>query len=171
MPQELKLVGDHWLLVPWTITATSTEDEESPLVRVTLDVIDGKLEVRHLEIAAQDGQREVRQLDLVRIKIGLIRDRFMAEYAHPFEFKDGTYRWTMAPGADAGSARAALRRASKDVDLQEVARVYLAAEGEPRRAVMDTFGVGGRVASRYAQRAREAGLLPPSPHNPKRKKA
>ena len=71
---------------------------------------------------------------------------------------------------DEQRARATLRKARSErsqIDLDRVARVYRQAPSRPTEAVAAEFGVAHRTASRYAQRPREAGLLPPSAHGRK----
>lgn len=54
------------------------------------------------------------------------------------------------------------RRKITPEHLEEVARIYLAAEEKPTRAVQLQFGVAHSTAAKWVRAAREQGLLPPA---------
>lgn len=159
-------VGDQAIPVPITVSVGS-DDVTGPGARVIVDVVEGRLEARVVELEAKEGGRGIRQGDLSAVKLADLVEEAMTRWATPLvsEPRPGVHTITATLGtpSDRAAAKRALRAAGA-VDLRRVAQVYASADNKPTEAVSEAFGVSHRTASLYAQQARAAGLLPPSKH-------
>ena len=159
-------------LVP-SFVELELSDDQQPTITARVEVRDGAPHVVDVRFESGPGQREVRQADLRATQLAALVD-LVAGFA--FQVSDdreggGVVRVGL-PDSDfyaesLASVMAARKGAGKrsltPAFLARVAEIYRAniADG-PTRAVRATFMVSERTASDYVQRARRAGLLPPT---------
>lgn len=167
----------------------NTTGGASPDMRVRVEVREGSPQVVELGWRARPGQREIRQKDLrdadvANLAIDLYascieqRQPFPKGPAGSFPSDDQLDEWSAHIRKSHQAARNFVDRqrrpreyrAINDELLRSVAEVYRASidERAPTQAVAKHFGVGGRMASTYVQKARERGLLPPTVRGKKR---
>ncbi len=169
-------VGDRG--IPKTVVYRHPGDTKRPACEVRIEVWDGVPVVAEVNLAArrEDGVL-IRAKD---IKLGpaslddLVAD-WLAEVAHRHEpAPPGRRRWSKGyPGsaAERQAARQTIERARRQTrrrltigQLRTVAETYAAANPPKHEAVARAFIVSPRTAQRYIEKAREAGLLPPTTH-------
>jgi hypothetical protein len=165
-------IGDR--LVPAAIDVECPGDGHQPALHLRLEVVDGVPQCRELRIVSVPGGRDVRPVDLGAVRLHQwVEELFAAFAARVIEDgPDGTAAVVEVPfGPSHDSAVTLLHDARKGVGarritpalLAEVAEVYRAHVGSrPTASVAAAFGVAHRTAALYVQRAREAGLLPPT---------
>jgi hypothetical protein len=163
------LVGDHH--VPEELTLELDGDEGRPSTIARMVVQAGRPELVEVRLISRPGEPGIRQTDLRQIEVAAMLD-LLAGYAVRIE--DGTVTWggpeepAYAAAAGALKQSRSARRITPEF-LQSVADVYVAnIDQNPTQAVRRHYFVSERMASEYVQRARRAGLLPPT--TPGRKK-
>lgn len=165
-------VGDR--VAPEWIDLELTGDASGPTTTARVEVHEGVPRVVAVGFVSRPGEGEVRQAHLreaqVEALLGLV-----AAFSLRIDDETNEIETGVDAGGDVGiESLAAIRnsRAKRRVTpefLREVAEVYKANMAAPTRAVRERFFVGERMASKYVQQARAAGLLPPT--SPGRKKA
>lgn len=172
-------IGDR--LVPAAIDVQCPSDGHQPALHLRLEVVDGAPQCRELRIVSVPGGRDVRPVDLGAVRLHEWVEEFFAAFAARVveDNPDGTVAVIEVPfGPSHESAVTALHDARKGRGarrltpalLAQVADVYRTRfDDRPTSAVAAAFGVAHRTAALYVQRAREAGLLPPTTRG--RKKA
>jgi hypothetical protein len=168
-------VGDR--LVPSMVELELNGDATSPTSTVRVEVRDGAPRVVEMRFHAKPGQGEVRQAHLRETQLEAMVELVAAFAVRVVSFDDGTgvVQSSLSPEGEVWSESLdSLRRARANRKvtpelLQEVAAVYREhlATG-PTKAVRARFFVSQRMASNYVQRARRAGLLPPTSPGKKR---
>jgi len=138
-----------------------------------LEVVKGVPQCRSLTISAKSGSREVRTLDLRAVELeNWIEWLFsLAASVVVDESADGSVTAIQTFDEDVTrqtaraiqQARSMARRKITPAFLDAVATVYRDnADERPVEAVNAAFGGSYRTAAMYVQRARAAGLLPPT---------
>ena len=166
-------VGDREL--PRVIEMTQRHKGEPRLhLFVRVEVIDGVPECRRVELRADPGGRQIRQVDLRDLNVADMVEMMAAITARRIvEERDGQAIRTLIefgekPYFEAvkrvrGARRSASARRVTPAFLEDVAKIYRDHfEDAPTRAVALAFNVGPRMASVYVQKAREAGYLNPT---------
>jgi hypothetical protein len=174
-PDDVR-IGDR--LVPTAINVDCPGDGHQPALHLRLEVVDGVPQCRELRIVSVPGGREVRPVDLGAVR-EWVEELFAAFAARVVEDDaDGVAAVVEVPfGPSHDGAVSLLHDARKGQGarritpalLAEVVEVYRAHVDErPTAAVAAAFGVAHRTAALYVQRAREAGLLPPTTRGKRR---
>lgn len=152
-PQVWVRVGKTLLPKRVEVVFEGDAEERSPDVEMVLEVVDGRPQCREVIVRSVPGGREVRDSDLAAVRVEqLTEDAF------------GYYGLTHSPTQVHREVHAARRPRKMTPDfLRSVAAVYVEnRSGNPTQAIEDRFGVAPRTAALYAQRATEAGFLPPT---------
>jgi len=150
-------------------------DLDGPGWFTRIEIRDGAPCCTELRFTSPPGVREIRQIDLRRVQLAALVEDFTAAWSlKVIRGEDGQVESMEIPWigtAAHGQARRAVqraravrgRRAITPEVLRTVAEVYREnLSSYPTKAVRETFGVSERMASEYVQRARRAGLLPPT---------
>ncbi len=143
-------------------------------LRASFEMRNGVPECTSLVIELKEGKRPVRQSDLEMLPelappLGRIAVRALLQGARRYDDEKQAVR---PPGADTAceaqmaeavlSARLGHGRELDEAErLLEVARVFLSHDETPLRAVENRFHVSTPTASRWVNKARQAGLVPP----------
>lgn len=153
------------------VTFPSTADNW-PSAHFVIEVRSGVPVCTEFTIRAHPEGREVRTQDFRAVQIEEWVENILADTAVEVA-DDGSWTFdsTRTPEeSDFREARDEVRFARRNVKrkvtpelLGEVARIYTDhVTGNPTEAVRNAFGTSPRTAARYVERAREAGLLPPT---------
>jgi hypothetical protein len=159
-------------LVPSFVELVVSDDEQ-PTITARVEVRDGVPHVAAVRFESEPGQREVRQADLRATQVAALTN-LAAGFAYQvtdnpegggevrFGVPDSDFYEESLAAVMAGR-KGKGKRSLTPAFLARVAEIYRAnlADG-PTRAVRATFMVSERTASDYVQRARRAGLLPPT---------
>lgn len=176
---RIRVSGDYvpvedLLLPTWIEMEIEGDEEPSSLCRV--EVRDGRPEVVEFRVWSRPGQREVRSADLRAAQPSALIE-LLAAFAVVVEDTpdDDDYAgvvWSFESGSEAQDEviEKVLRtragngfRSLTPAFLERVAEIYRAnLDHAPTEAVRRHFVVQPRTASEYVQRARRAGLLPPT---------
>jgi Family of unknown function (DUF6214) len=159
-------IGDR-RLVPREIVVQINGGKNEPDFGMRIGVREGIPQVTEVVLKARPEGPEVRDRDLRAIRLTEWLERVVAACSVVDSTGDGTV-WSKP--VDDHTARADIRRAMPGRPrtitpelLQKVAETYRNhLSDKPTEAVKRSFGVEHRTAARYVQRAREAGLLPPT---------
>jgi hypothetical protein len=170
---DLVDVGDR--RIPETVIYRHSGNAKRPGIEVTIEMWDGVPSVAKVVHTARrhDGVR-IRTKD-INLGPGLSLDRliagWLAEVAYrPEPAPPGRRRSSKGWPVSADERRhvmreveqAQIRRRLTIGQLRQVAKTYNAAEPPKHEDVAKAFGVSDRTAQRYIEKARAAGLLPPS---------
>ncbi len=171
-------VGDR--MFPSEIRSVFPSDKASPALHLRVAWVDGAPTCREVRIVAKESGRGIQSADLRGVRLDdWIEDLVTVTATDVVEQRDGLVTTAYAVSRPeqlreaARAVQAARRGARKKITpkfLREVAQVYREHTGRaPTEAVQLHFGVGYRAAAGYVQKARAAGLLPPT--TPGKKKA
>lgn len=168
-------------LVPEYIELTIDTGDGQPTAFERVEVRDGVPQIVEFRLTSSPGQREVRQADLRAVQLTALIDLVAGLSMQVTNYTDRTGgRVILVNPDDDENLNAAVdsmkrARSGKAVRtitpqfLERVAEVYRTnVDGRPTRSVQDHFVVEPRTASEYVQRARRAGLLPPTSPGKKR---
>ncbi|WP_343598894.1 hypothetical protein [Mycobacterium sp.] len=169
-PDDMVEVGDR--VVPRRITAAIYGDHNTPDVALVIEVRQGVPACAEVRVIARDGAPEVRRTHLKAIPLAEWVDAAVAACswipARGGILYDGFAADRAKARRNATRVRAGQPRASTH-HLQKVADIYREHLAEhPTEAVRRAFGYSPRTAARYVERARAAGLLPPTTRGKKR---
>jgi hypothetical protein len=166
---ELVPVGAVYL--PPSFTAHYEDDDAgAPDVALTFEIRDGVPECRDVRITATKDGHEVRHSGIVGVRIEDALDESIRNLiiggptaTGPGDKSPERPRIVRSAIRQSQTARTSRRVVITDALLREVVEIYGAnIQHEPTQAVADHFGKKHRTAALYVQRAREAGLLPPT---------
>jgi hypothetical protein len=164
-------VGDR--LLPRELDVHFPGAQDQPALRMHLEVVDGVPQCRSLTIESRPGAREVRTVDVRAValedwieKLYSLAATVIVE-SGPDGMTTGVVSWDekdlRRTARTIQQARAVSRRKITPSFLADVATVYRNhADERPVEAVQATFGGSYRTAAMYVQKARGAGLLPPT---------
>lgn len=158
-------VGDT--LIPRRVSLTVDGDNGEPDLVATFEVRDGRPECVAFAVTSKDNGRGIRTADLHLFNLDALSTMAFARFGTPvgenvvsFPLGDAEARKAYA---DVYEARKVRRGSVTRAELERVADVYREhIDSAPTRAVAVVLGYDGRTAARRVQRAREAGLLPPT---------
>lgn len=164
-------VGDR--LLPQSADVCFPGAPDQPRLLMRLAVVDNVPQCRELTIESKDGGREVRTLDLRAVALEDWIEKLYSLTAtvvvdeRPDGTMTGVVSWSdrdlRGTAKAIQHARAASRRKITDAFLGDVADIYRKnVDARPVEAVRAAFGGSYRTAAMYVQRARAAGLLPPT---------
>jgi hypothetical protein len=177
---EYEVIENFWMptWIEWT-----DHGYDSPDLFARIEVRDGKPEVVRLEWSANQYQREIRQRDLRAMEIGGLVEVLYAGLTFQADSVTGAAERGLG-STEGGDHPPAFYAAQRFIErqrrpegyrsitpelLKAVAEVYSHnVNGAPTAAVAKAFNVKSRMASRYVDRARQAGLLPPTTQGKKR---
>lgn len=170
---EWHAVGDREVPSPIILRL---RDEDSPVVDVTIAVVDHVPRIVDLHFTRQDNGREIRQKDLDISLADLVEQAAALASARVMSTDSGgSPEVSWSPRAFAAEQRTAeIRRAMRTIQtsrrrsqrqmtparLQHVADVYQAQESGGIEAVADAYNVHRATAARWIAQARAAGILP-----------
>jgi hypothetical protein len=166
-----KLIPVGQVQMPETFTAHLTEDDAGgPDVALRFEIREeGTPECRELRVTSTKDGHEVRYSGIVGVRVDDVLERALRHMlvGSGTPSAEGLHRWydRLSPEAvhESRKARAARKVTVTDAVLREVAEVYRANIGnQPTAAVAEHFAVAHRTAALRVQRARRAGLLPPT---------
>ncbi len=164
---EYEIVAD--LSLP-TWLELSSGGTDNPDLFARIELRNQRPEIVTMSWSSRPEQREIKQKDLRDTQVAELLDLYRAYTLRVVHAENTT---VIAPGrrGDLQSLRRTPgHRAITDEFLASVAAVYREnISRAPTQAVARTFGVKQRMASNYVDRARAAGLLPPTKQG--RKKA
>lgn len=165
---SMKLVAFGQTFVPQRVSLHFEGTEGAPDLSASFEILKGAPECTGLHFVAKPDARGIRTVDLDLSLDQLTTTAFLT-FAHR---QDGSVR------SDEKTWRAARKDLEHNrsgrppistAELEDVARIYRAhIEGAPTDAVAKILGLAPRTAARRVQRAREAGLLPPTKEGKKR---
>jgi hypothetical protein len=164
---EHELVAD--LSLPtWLELSVSGTDNPDFFARIELR--DQRPEIVAMSWSSAPGQREIKQKDLRDTQVAELLDLYHARTLRVVQTGPTTFLVGPARRGDVQTLRTPGHRVITDEFLASVADVYRRNIAHaPTQAVARTFGVKPRMASNYVDKARRAGLLPPTEQG--RKKA
>jgi hypothetical protein len=168
-------------MVPTWVEIEAAGDDQGPGQFARVELRDGVPCCTELSLRSPTGRRGIRQTDLRQIEVSSLVDSLLPGLSL-LMISDEAGRvddvLVQRPDtADFFAARRVLQRARSGAAvrsitpelLTRVAQIYREnLDGKPTRAVREHFMVGERMASDYVQRARAAGLLPPTTPGKKR---
>lgn len=167
-PGDLARVGDQ--LVPKAIDAHFAAFDGQPSLDLRIEVVDGYPQCRRLVLAAVEGGREVKQLDVDATKVMRWVQEIAALFARQITASDEHSISAEIPGSVVAAAEA-FRRARRGKAARKLTPAFLAGvadvyranfDGNPTQAVARAYGAQPRTASLYVARARAAGFLSPT---------
>jgi hypothetical protein len=175
MRAQIRPVGDRGL--PSPVVYRHSGGKGQPALEVTLEVWNGVPVCTGVRMTAKpDDKIHIRAKDikLVATQLENSIEYWMSYLAYePVEpATPGRRQWQRrhSPSARSAalktvrSARKEIRRTVTDDLLRQTADTYNAVSSARTEAVARAFGVSPRTAQRYIEKAREAGLLPPTEH-------
>jgi hypothetical protein len=182
----LRASGEHvWVedtLVPTFVEFTVGGLDGQPTTFARVEVRDGVPALVELRFTASADERDIRQADLRAVQVRALVEDLVAGLSFPVRAeRDGSTTLVITDpdgsppysGALKTMQRARSGKATRTITpelLARVAQIYRAnVPDRPTLAVQRAFMVSPRMASEYVQRARRAGLLPPT--SPGKKKA
>jgi hypothetical protein len=143
---------------------------DSPSLFARMELRDQRPEIVAMNLSSGPGQREIKQRDLREIQ--LVHTQLFELYSTrtlKVVETEGTRFVQSARRDDLQVVRAPGHRPITDEFLASVADVYRRNIAHaPTQAVARTFGVKSRMASNYVDKARRAGLLPPTKQGQKK---
>lgn len=169
---EYELVENRWMPTWFEFI---TDGLDGPDMHVRIEVRDGMPLLVELSWLSRPGQREVKQKDLRDIRVSAIVEDLYSEFVYHIDPATGEFHAPNWQDPETGEfpAYAAIRRfveqqrrppGHREINqelLRRVAEVYRQNfDRAPTKAVGRVFGVKGRMASTYVQKAREHGFLP-----------
>lgn len=172
MPVGQSLVQVGGVKIPKRFSAHIFDrDDGGPDLDLEFEVRTGVAvpQCREVRVHASDDGHEVRSADLVGIRIQDVMELAVRQMMLGVTDESGRLRTPLKLSKvqagravqDVRAAHRAVKSATTDALLREVAEVYSASiQSQPKIAVSDHFGVKHRTAALYVQRAREAGHLP-----------
>jgi len=162
-------------MVPRKVTLTFTGDDDTPDIAAQFEVRDGRPECTEIRLIAKKHGRGLRTADLVTFNVdALAWHAFQGLAQREVGSTDAGYtvwadRWRASEAEARGvqkdllEARRRSRGTVTTAALERVAAVYREhADGHPTKAVEELLGYSARTAARRVERARAAGLLPPT---------
>jgi hypothetical protein len=163
---EHEVVADLYLP---TWLELSTDGTDSPNLFARIELRDQRPEIVAVSWSSGPGQREIKQKDLRDTQLAELLDLYRAYTMRVVETEHRTVV-TSVSRTGIQRLRTPGNRVITDEFLASVAEVYRRNIAHaPTQAVARTFGVKPRMASNYVDKARRAGLLPPTKQG--RKKA
>ncbi len=166
-----EVIGDHE--VPTWVELTTAGGAE-PDMRIRVELRDGAPRVVELAWISQPLQKEIRQKQLRQTNLAKLATDLIVSTVSDTDIIDGVM--ILPEDVDRQQLRQSRLALQKFVDRQQrprdrrrmtpeflksVAKVYKEnIDGNPTKAVAETFNVASRMASEYVTRARRAGLLP-----------
>jgi len=160
-------IGDR--LVPRVVAAHFTGADGQPALDLVLEVVNGVPQCRELRLTAIAGRREIKRLDLDAIHLTEWVEDLFALFASRIVSEEGGVTTSVMRLDDHVGAADQMRQARRGKSARKLTPDFLAGVadvyrahlgGAPTQAVASAFGVQGRMASKYVQLARSAGLLP-----------
>ncbi|OBG91254.1 hypothetical protein A5698_20965 [Mycobacterium sp. E136] len=165
-PADKVEIGDR-RLVPREIIVQISGGKNEPDLGLKIEVREGIPRYVELVLRARADGPEIRPRDLTAIRLDAWLKQIVAACSVVASGDDGTI-WSKP--VDDRSAIGDIRRATSGRPrtvtpelLEKVAEIYSDhVSDRPTEAVKRSFGVEHRTAARYVQKARAAGLLPPT---------
>jgi hypothetical protein len=165
--------GEHELVADLSLPTwleLSIGGTDNPNFFARIELRDQRPEIVAMSWSSAPGQREIKQKDLRDTQLAELLDLYRAYTLRAVQTGRTTFLVGPARGGDVQTLRTPGHRAITDEFLASVADVYRRNIAHaPTQAVARTFGVKPRMASNYVDKARSAGLLPPTKQG--RKKA
>lgn len=138
-----------------------------PSITAKIEVREGVPELSAFELRSPAGARGLRNIDFAAVNVDVLITNVMAWCGVRYVEHGAAWQEIDVDPADMIRAAERARRGRPRMSaakLEEIAQTYRDAQptGRPTAAVAARYGVQQRTAESYVQRARRAGLLPPT---------
>jgi len=170
-------VGDRG--IPEVVIYRHPGDAKRPACEVRIEIWDGVPAVADVRLTARREDRVQVRVKDIKLGPGLSLEDLIGDWLAEVAFRpepapSGRRRWSKGypvPATERRHTKRTVERVRRETrrrlteqQLRQIAETYTAADPPKHEAIARAFGVSPRTAQRYIEKAREAGLLPPTTH-------